>query len=1381
MEHLATAGVIARGPPRLAARADPHNVTGLHGVAYLPSYARNSIHFWHAYSAGTVARELGYAAAASANVVRVPLHFANFVVEQAAFGANIDAFVAAAAALNMRTILTVFDGLGDDPGPDAPALLESGGYLSRDYLANPGFGQLSNATLQPTLDAYVAWLVQRYGGNVNIAGLDAYFRPNLCADDPTCPTFAFLQRTLAALSTVSAGFVTTTIIPGGAACDSKNVPSSGRTAIAFENYNGNRGAVGGDTQGVQSCAASLGGWPTLLTGAIGRLENPPSGVCETLFEAFGKPFVDIPAHPPIGVVLPWLMISPNSSFTRDVPVPNQGLVFPNGTWFDPEELVCFSSAVPPFPPAPPGPPPTGVNFTTPDGLTVGLRNTTRAIQLLALTGDDRWFKNFSFVPPLWGFIPSKPHRDFPGCHHIGDATFRVQPASETNASSWAFYSTAGGGDSSSAVPLDHSGDASIFDLSNMTNAALAQPADARYPLGLHVLRSFEKAPGGRPGFAMRYNLSVPADGVAMRIGGLGFSLISDTYFDENNTQIIAFSSFIDAHVGGAHGFATLTRADGTAALLVTTCGGDDPATAQRSGMEAWRPLLEDPSPPNEGIYEWVAHSEAWASEWAQNKQAPGALDFPNDDLHRAAWPNPRSPWPSWHLSETVSLPNPRPWNPPTSTVIQPGESVSYSLCFSLPPADAAVGVGPRVRDAGIAAAGRAVIVGVPGFVVASDMDSAALFVLPPSPATLVSATTDDPGVLLVGAPSAAGGGYVRVPVAGASASSHGRARLVLAFSDGSTAPVHLFVVVPLQALGALYGSFAASTSWLPRDFKDSFGRSASFMPWDREDKVHVLQDARPFVVGLSDDAGAGANLGMASKLMAGPHAGQLALLDQYVSDTLLGTKPDVADPPLFSLQNPYTWRIFMTVFYFDKTPLNSTGYYSETDKCKIGPSWCAFNSPWCNPEWCALAPNAWAPATYRQYNHPHQASTYLALYLASRNFDLIPSRAQNWSWYLNAAVQTIFAANCPRPDGSGFDCLITVGLMDGTVFREILRALESEAPAFATEAATLRSLMYNRTFGDGRGFGGWTYMDNPAGSEFAWDTTGQEEVAVWGAFFNASSAEWMQGNLEERTVNSIIAYMASLPTWAYHGAAYGMGDMSNNAKWMVTGGWEREGGHYRSGLNSIPVIERYRSHPDDFYLLQVGIAGIMACLPNIDEDGAPSMSFHTHPFIMQHDPNSGDHGLAFFGSSLNQGAYLHQHAVLGPLCFMCTVAVGGDGSAIVSTRDMYRRRVYLAPIGLWLVAESGLIANVTLSPGPAFSSVSVVFEPTAVAAAAAGVSSLPYSSLRLRFEQAAPQYRPFSFTLASPSGAQLVRGAYAIAPNGDVNAVTTAIIAVAAL
>jgi hypothetical protein len=53
----------------------------------------------------------------------------------------------------------------------------------------------------------------------------------------------------------------------------------------------------------------------------------------------------------------------------------------------------------------------------------------------------------------------------------------------------------------------------------------------------------------------------------------------------------------------------------------------------------------------------------------------------------------------------------------------------------------------------------------------------------------------------------------------------------------------------------------------------------------------------------------------------------------------------------------------------------------------------------------------------------------------------------------------------------------------------------------------------------------------------------------------------MHGELNARTVDGILGYMGAPATFAFAGAAYGMGDFSNNAKWMVTGGWEREGGH----------------------------------------------------------------------------------------------------------------------------------------------------------------------------------------------------------------------------
>ena len=41
-------------------------------------------------------------------------------------------------------------------------------------------------------------------------------------------------------------------------------------------------------------------------------------------------------------------------------------------------------------------------------------------------------------------------------------------------------------------------------------------------------------------------------------------------------------------------------------------------------------------------------------------------------------------------------------------------------------------------------------------------------------------------------------------------------------------------------------------------------------------------------------------------------------------------------------------------------------------------------------------------------------------------------------------------------------------------------------------------------------------------------------------------------------IGPIVGYMAALPTWAYHGAAYGMGDFSNNAKWSEPKERQRE-------------------------------------------------------------------------------------------------------------------------------------------------------------------------------------------------------------------------------
>ena len=64
----------------------------------------------------------------------------------------------------------------------------------------------------------------------------------------------------------------------------------------------------------------------------------------------------------------------------------------------------------------------------------------------------------------------------------------------------------------------------------------------------------------------------------------------------------------------------------------------------------------------------------------------------------------------------------------------------------------------------------------------------------------------------------------------------------------------------------------------------------------------------------------------------------------------------------------------------------------------------------------------------------------------------------------------------------------------------------------------------------------WASQLYPYGSEFGFDTTGQEEVVVWNMYFGNETAAG-------RTVDHILSYMRSSATWAYHGGAKSTGDI----------------------------------------------------------------------------------------------------------------------------------------------------------------------------------------------------------------------------------------------
>ena len=70
---------------------------------------------------------------------------------------------------------------------------------------------------------------------------------------------------------------------------------------------------------------------------------------------------------------------------------------------------------------------------------------------------------------------------------------------------------------------------------------------------------------------------------------------------------------------------------------------------------------------------------------------------------------------------------------------------------------------------------------------------------------------------------------------------------------------------------------------------------------------------RAFVVGLSDEAGAGANVGLAAKMRHAPTALEVARVDDYVQETLWGIKRNL--PYKVSLQDHANGGICASLFW----------------------------------------------------------------------------------------------------------------------------------------------------------------------------------------------------------------------------------------------------------------------------------------------------------------------------------------------------------------------------------------------------------------------------------------------------------------------------------
>lgn len=780
------------------------------------------------------------------------------------------------------------------------------------------------------------------------------------------------------------------------------------------------------------------------------------------------------------------------------------------------------------------------------------------------------------------FAPSKLHsvRSGDGFYHLGDIDLRLRATGETQ---WRDYSSAYRRQPGEALPTDASTLAAA-------RISLSLPQD----LGLQVVRRWQRADSGN--LVLRFELTNTGKR-AIELGGVGLAMVFDNVLtDRSLAEAHTQASFSDPYIGLDAGYLQVTRLNGKGPALIVTGESGTP-------FEAYKPipntkkdakaaqLLHDSTPRGqtfEGFYAWMVASRGFAEQ-------------------------------EWRNAE--------PWNEPTIVTIAPGETRKLGLQFVL---------AKSIRDIEntLAAQSRPVAVGIPGYVLPTDL-----------PADLwlrsgqsVSSVSSYPAGALDVSKGDGVRGWSRYKVTGR---KWGRARLTLAYADGSRQAIHYFVTKPSSVVLDDLGHFISTRHWFD-DPSDPFKRGPSFMTFDRERNAIVLQDQRVWMAGLSDEGGAGAWLALIMKQLGSPNAGEIQKFERFVTETL--------DGRLQVNQGPEQFGVRKSLFYYEPQPPAGFKYDPAFD--------------W--KQWSAWKKSS-ADSVVRSFNYVHVAAAHWVLYrLARYQQGLV--KAHDWRWYLDHAYQTALAMPRLAPEYAKF------GQMEGEVFVEILRDLKQEG--LTAQAAELEKAMRKRA-------DAWAAEEYPFGSEMPWDSTGQPEVYAWMRYFgNAAKAEL--------TREVILGYDPTIPSWGYNGNARRYWDFMYAGKIAQL---ERQLHHYGSANNALPLLDSFRINPRDLQLLRVAYGGLMGTLTNIDQEGFGAAAFHSNPDLMKHDPFNGDYGSAFYGYAYGIGSYLARDPVFGAIGFGGITQEQGSVTSI-APKDGFRTRVFLAEPGLWLTLDAGKFARV---------------------------------------------------------------------------------------
>jgi hypothetical protein len=613
------------------------------------------------------------------------------------------------------------------------------------------------------------------------------------------------------------------------------------------------------------------------------------------------------------------------------------------------------------------------------------------------------------------------------------------------------------------------------------------------------------------------------------------------------------------------------------------------------------------------------------------------------------------------------------WNPGTSKTLDAGKSATYGLRFFAAP-------DLRHIEATLAAHKRPVAVGIPGYIVPQDME-ARLFLRYDSPVR--SIVSEPASAVAIHDDGRNRAGLHAYTLRG---KDWGRFRLVITYGDGTVQSIGYRTIKPETEAIADMGRFLFHQQWFDQP-NDPFHRSPSVITYDDEAGKQVTQDSRVWIAGLSDEGGAGSWIAAAMKEYLEPNPEEVAKLESYVDGVLWGH--------LQVSEGDHKYGVHKSLFFYQPALVPGFKY----DPALNWTSWTSWNKEA-------------ADDVGRSYNYPHVVAAYWSLYHIARNTKGIAVK-HPWDWYLNQAYETTLAMMSQAPYYTQF------GQMEGTVFIRLLEDLKSEG--WTEKAQKLEAVMRARA-------DHWKSEPYPFGSEMPWDSTGQEEVYGWSRYFHYDDKA-------EVTLNAILAYDPVIPSWGYNGSARRYWDFLYGGKSKYSR-IERQLHHYGSGLNAIPLLEEYRAHPDDLYLLRAGYGGVMGPLSNIDQKGFASAAFHSFPDRMMFDPYTGDYGPNFFGHAVNTGTFLTHDDAMGWLCFGGNVEAH-HGVVHTTILDSSRDRLFIAPLGLWITLDAGHLVSADFDPRKGTIKLNL----------AAGSASVP--TARMRLAQTAAIANPHTWQVVS--------------------------------